>query len=170
MLQPLFSLSSTFDAGSLLDYLSLFLYVLGHAYKDAEGQLYVEHILGNLMFVLLLGPIIEEKYGSRNLLIMIVFTALITAIFNILFFSSGIVGASGIVFMLIILASFTNMERGGIPLTFILVMVLFIGKEVMNSFQQDNISQFGHIIGGICGSLFGFSGIVGTKDKAQPEL
>jgi uncharacterized membrane protein YdcZ (DUF606 family) len=65
-------------------------------------------------------------------------------------------GASGVVFMMILLASFTNFSEGEIPLTFILILILYIGREVFNSFRQDNISEFAHIIGGLCGSLFGF--------------
>jgi rhomboid protease GluP len=129
--------------------LSMFSYIFGHANMD--------HLLGNLMFILLLGPIIEEKYGSSKLLVMIVLTAFATSLLNILFFNSGIIGASGIVFMLIVLISFTNVESGKIPLTFILILLLYLGREVINSFQMDNISQFGHIIGGVCGSLFGFA-------------
>ena len=57
---------------------------------------------------------------------------------------------------MILLASFTNFKRGEIPLTFILILVLYLGQEVMNFFRSDNISQFAHIAGGFCGSLFGF--------------
>jgi rhomboid protease GluP len=104
----------------------------------------------------LVGPIVEEKYGSKSLLIMILITALITGILNILFFNAGLLGASGIVFMLILLSSFTNVRSGEIPVTFILVAILFLGREVFESLQNDNISQFAHIIGGICGSVFGY--------------
>ena len=128
--------------------LTLFTHVLGHANW--------EHLIGNLTFVLLVGPIIEEKYGSNWTLLMIVFTAFMTGIFNLLFFHSGLMGASGIVFMLILLVSFTNSKSGEIPITFILIAILFIGKEVIQSLQQDQISQFAHIMGGICGSIFGF--------------
>ncbi len=138
------------------DYLSMILYVFGHASVD--------HLLGNLSFILLLGPIIEEKYGSANLLLMIGITALATGILNTFFFSTGLLGASGIVFLFIILASFGNASKG-IPLTFILVAVLFLGKEVFQALQDNNISEFAHILGGICGGLFGFSGIVKPKKK-----
>ena len=124
-------------------------HVLGHAS--------MEHLLGNMTFILLLGPIVEEKYGSSRTLIMIVITALITGLLNIFFFNTGLYGASGIVFMLILLASFTNNRDGGIPLTFILVAILFLGKEVMQSLSADHVSQFAHIIGGLCGSAFGFA-------------
>ena len=151
-LTPLFSLSPIFDFSSVSNYFSLFLYVVGHGSVD--------HLLGNMSFILLLGPILEEKYGSKNLLIMLLFTALATAILNLLFFNTGILGASGIVFMFILLVSFTNNKQGSVPLTFILILILYIGKEIYNGFQTDNVSQFGHIVGGICGSLFGFLGIV----------
>jgi membrane associated rhomboid family serine protease len=99
---------------------------------------------------------LEEKYGWRVLLIMMALTALATAILNSLLFNTGLLGASGIAFMLILLSSFTNLRSGRIPLTFILVAFLFIGSEFANSFRPDNISQFAHILGGAAGTLFGF--------------
>ena len=129
---------------------TLVTHVMGH------GSM--EHLLGNMTFILLLGPIVEEKYGGMMTLIMIAITALITGVLNIVFFNSGLYGASGIVFMLILLASFTNNKEGHIPLTFILVAILFIGKEIMQSLNADQVSQFAHIIGGVCGGAFGFVG------------
>jgi membrane associated rhomboid family serine protease len=105
---------------------------------------------------LLLGPIVEEKYGDSRTLFMMLITALVTGLLNLLFFHTGLMGASGIVFMLILLVSFTNTKSGEIPVTFILVALLFIGKEVIASLNSDQISQFAHIIGGVCGSVFGF--------------
>ena len=58
--------------------------------------------------------------------------------------------------MFIILASITNLEKGTIPLTFILVVVLYLGGEIVHSFSNDDISQLTHILGGIIGSFFGF--------------
>ena len=130
-----------------IDYIRLFTHPLGHAN--------LQHLVGNMTYILLLGPILEEKYGSRNLLIMIISTAFITGILNVLFLPTGLLGASGIVFMFIILVSFTN-PQNGLPLTFILIIVLFLGQEVLNAFKSDNISQFAHIIGGLAGSFYGF--------------
>lgn len=127
---------------------SLFTHVIGHGSMN--------HLLGNLTFILLLGPIVEEKYGGKKTLLMLVLTALITGLINILFFDTGLLGASGIVFMLILLVSFTNVKDGKIPLTFILVALLFVGKEIIQSMQEDHVSQAAHIIGGFCGSIFGF--------------
>lgn len=160
VLNPIFSVGAHFEGGNPLFYLSLFTHVIGHANP--------EHLLGNLTFILLLGPIVEEKYGSRNTLIMFLLTALITGLLNVLFFHTGLMGASGLVFMLILLASFTNNKAGGIPLTFILIAVLFLGKEIFTSLRADSISQFAHIIGGILGAVFGFSGLFSRKDT-PPE-
>ncbi len=122
------------------------------------GHMSLEHLMGNMTFILLLGPIVEERYGSKKTLGMILVTALITAIMNLFFFNTGLIGASGIVFMLIVLVSFTNVKSGQIPVTFILVALLFVGKELLNSLWADNISQFAHIMGGACGGVFGFLG------------
>ena len=51
-----------------LFYLRLFTHILGHAN--------LEHFVGNFTVILLVGPMLEEKYGSRKLLVMITLTAL----------------------------------------------------------------------------------------------
>ncbi|MDR2517931.1 MAG: rhomboid family intramembrane serine protease [Spirochaetaceae bacterium] len=122
----------------------------------AAGHINVLHFISNFSLILILGPMLEEHYGSRALLFMMAVTALVTGALNAFLFSTGLLGASGVVFMMILLGSFTNFRRGEIPLTFILVTALYLGKEALSSFEDNNISEFGHIIGGICGSLFGF--------------
>lgn len=133
-----------------LTYIRLFTHVLGHA--D------ISHYLGNMMFFLLLGPGIEEKYGSKLTLIMIAITALVTGLINCLLFSgTALLGASGIVFCFIVLSSMTGLKDGKIPLTLIIVCFLYIGQEVFNAlFVNDNVSQLTHIVGGACGCVMGF--------------
>jgi len=149
-LMPVFTVYPSVDWSNPFSLASLVTHVFGHAN--------LEHLLGNLTFILLLGPIIEEKYGSKRLIYMILATALITGFINIIFFNTGLMGASGIVFMLILLVSFTNVSSGEIPVTFILVALLFIGKELLQSVEINQIAESAHIIGGICGSFFGFKG------------
>lgn len=144
----LFAFRGTFDFAAPLDYVRLFSYTMGHANWP--------HLMGNFAIILLIGPILEEKYGSTDLLFMMGVTALVSSSLSILFFDNGGLGASGIVFMLIMLSSFANFRSGTIPMTFILVALLYLGEEVVRAFSNDNISQFGHIVGGIVGGLFGF--------------
>ncbi|QUH20313.1 rhomboid family intramembrane serine protease [Alkaliphilus sp. B6464] len=127
--------------------------LIGHVLGHADLQ----HFLGNFLIILLIGPILEEKYGSRTIIRMMLLTAIITGILNILLFDTALLGASGIVFMLILLSSFVNTQEGKIPLTLILIIILFVGKEIIDVFfANDNISQLTHIVGGLCGGIFGF--------------
>lgn len=137
-----------FNPSSIRNWLTLFTHVLGHANWT--------HLAGNLTIILLIGPMLETYHGSTKLLIMIVVTALVTGVLNVLLFSTALLGASGVVFMMILLSSFTNFSKGEVPLTFILVLILYMGSQVLQFFNSDNISQFAHIIGGLCGSFFGF--------------
>ena len=137
-----------FQFSNPLMYPRLVLHVFGHAGWS--------HYIGNMAFVLLLGPTLEEKYGSPSILFMFFLTALITGLLNVLFLPSGLQGASGIVFMMILLMSFSNIRQGELPVTFILVVQIFLAKEIINAFRTNDISEFAHIVGGVLGSLFGF--------------
>ncbi len=135
-----------------LTYVRLFTHAIGHA--D------ISHYVGNFMYILLVGPMLEEKYGSSRMLIMMLFTAGITGIINSIFFPTvALCGASGIVFMMILLSSFANSkENDGIPLTMILIAIIYLGNQIIQGiFIDDNVSQFGHLIGGVCGAIFGYA-------------
>ena len=129
--------------------------LVGHCLGHANWS----HYAGNMTLFLLLGPILEDKYGSGKLLLMIVITAVISGLLNILLFPQiALLGASGIVFMFIVLTSASCMVDDRIPLTMILIIVIYLGAEVMNALtKQDSISQFTHIIGGVCGAVFGLA-------------
>lgn len=132
-----------------MTYIRLFTHILGH--KDFN------HFKNNFLYILLIGPMIEEKYGSINLLKMILITAFITGVLNFIFSNKRILGASGIAFMLILLSSLVNIESGKIPITFILIFIFYIVSEIRDGlFKKDNISHFSHLIGAICGFVYGF--------------
>jgi len=115
------------------------------------------HYSGNMLLLLMVGPILEEKYGSKRLLAVIAFTALVTGIVHMIVSNTALLGASGIVFMLILLSSVTNIRKGSIPLTLILALIIYIGQEIVAGVvANDNISQLAHIVGGLCGAVCGF--------------
>jgi Uncharacterized membrane protein (homolog of Drosophila rhomboid) len=137
-----------FDLLKPINYFRLVSHIAGHADWN--------HLLSNMAYILLLGPMLEETYGSLTMFLMMIVTGFVTGVLNACFFPHPLLGASGIVFMMILLASFTNSGRDEIPLTFILIMILYLGREILNAFRGDDISQFAHLAGGFCGSLFGF--------------
>lgn len=134
---------------SPLTYIRMFTHIFGHQNWS--------HFMNNFLLILLVGPMMEEKYGSINILIMILITAGLTGLLNMILSRNRITGASGIVFMLIVISSFVNISNGKIPLTLILVFIFYIINEIISGiFKKDNVSHFAHIVGAICGVIFGF--------------
>ena len=133
-----------------LTWLRMVCHVFGHADWN--------HLLNNMMYVLLVGPMLEEKYGSVNLMLVMLATALLTGLANFIFFpGTMLLGASGIVFALILLSSISRTEGGAIPVTFILVAILYIGQQVWQAITvRDNVSYMAHIAGGAVGAGLGF--------------
>lgn len=134
-----------------LAFFRFFGHVLGHSS--------LEHFMGNIIFILLLGPSVEDRFGSWNTLWAILVTSLITGLIYFIFFpGSALLGASGIVYMMILMASFGGAKNGVIPITLILVAVFYLGGELWNAiFEDNNVSELAHIVGGICGMLIGFA-------------
>lgn len=134
---------------SPLTYIRLVTHSLGHSGWS--------HFMSNFLYILLIGPMIEEKYGTMNLLAMMLITSLTIGIFNFIFSNKRILGASGIVYMLIPLTSAVNIDNRKIPLTLILICLFYVVNEVFRSlFKKDNISHISHFIGALCGIAFIF--------------
>lgn len=133
-----------------LTYVRLITHSIGH--QDWS------HFVGNFLYILLIGPMIEEKYGSINLLVMFVLTSLVIGIFNSVFDEYIICGASGNVYMLIVLSSFSNISEGKIPLTLILILLFYVTTELKDEFfgKDKGVYHFGHLMGAVCGAVFGF--------------
>ncbi len=138
---------------SLLDPMT-YVRCVGHVFGHADW----DHLLGNMMYLLILGPMLEEKYGTSNIVFVMLATAIVTGILNTVFFpQTCLLGASGVVFAMILLASITTTEARTIPLTFILVATLYLGQQIYQGiFMQDDVSQITHIAGGVVGSALGF--------------
>lgn len=137
--------------------ISPFTYIrfIGHIFGHAGWS----HFIGNMTLLLVVGPMLEEKYGSFNIVMVILLTAIVTGIVNFIFFPHiRLLGASGVVFAFILLSSFTSIkEEGEIPMTFILVSVIYIGGQIYDAiFVDDNVSNLTHILGGAVGSGWGF--------------
>lgn len=135
---------------SFLTYVRFLTHVIGHSGWN--------HFIGNMSYILLLGPVLEEKYGPSKVLGVMGITAVITGLVNYLFFwNVALCGASGVVFAFILLTSFTSFKEGELPLTVILVAAIFIGQQVYEGiFLEDDVSNLSHIIGGIVGAVIGY--------------
>ena len=135
---------------SFITYVRMFTHVLGH--------LDWNHFVGNMMYVLLLGPMLEEKYGSLRIIQVITIAAFVTGLINnLLFWNVALCGASGVCFAFILLSSFTSFKDGEVPLTFIIVAIIYLGQQVYDGIVlNDNVSNLAHIIGGVVGAIIGY--------------
>ena len=126
----------------------------------------VLHVLGNtsltactanIIVLLVVGPAAEERFGSAKVLFAVLLTALAgAAIMWFLFPESTIMGASGLLFMMMVLASFASMRDGAIPITLILVLILFLGSEVVQAVTGTaGLQELTHIAGGVVVLLLG---------------
>ena len=155
-----FAVSGTIMWSWPLDWFRMFSHVLGHASW--------QHLTANLALILLLGPLLEEKYGSSRMLIMILCTAFVVALLNAIFFDTGLYGASSIVFMMIGLNSVVGLRHGDIPLTLALVALIYVGGEMLSGFRNDGISHSAHLFGAATGSAFGYLWKTGASDDLRP--
>ena len=136
---------------SPLTYIRFITHVFGHADWS--------HFIGNMSYLLLLGPMLEEKHGTDKIIKIILVTAIVTGVMNyVLFPDTALCGASGVVFAFMLLTSFTSFKEGELPVTFIFVAVIFIGQQIYDGITvTDNISNLSHITGGVIGSALGYN-------------
>lgn len=125
----------------------LFSHVLGHMDWD--------HLFGNLSMLLVLGPSLEEKYGTVPIALMSALTAVLTALISLIGFRSGILGASGMVLLFVVLATFPKGKSGEMPLSTVLVVLLYFTKEYVTTTPGDGVAHFAHYVGGFLGFIYG---------------
>jgi GlpG protein len=141
----------TFSGFSLLQYVRLLSHIFAH-----DG---INHLKGNMINLLLVGPSAEHVFGSYNMLIIFLLVAVTSAFAHI--FIGGVhtrqLGASGVCFALILLNSLVSAKAGKIPLSFLLTAGLWITDEVVRMvFSKDGVSHHAHLTGAIVGTLAGY--------------
>ncbi len=159
--------SPTAQAGSLpfivkqpLSYLRLLLYIFGADYGNGAAVLFT-----NLILIMLLGPAMEERYGSVIIGIMMFVSALFSGVLNACFCNSSLAGAVPVVCMMIFLNAFMSFSKKKFPLSFAAVMVLFVVLQIYEGAGAVRIIIC--IAGGLCGSLFAF--LTSPKMKAEKK-
>lgn len=131
---------------------SLFTHVIAH-----DGSL--NHIKGNLVHLLLVGPSAEHVYGSPTMLLMIVLVAFTSALAHIALgnANSHQLGASGVVFAVILLNSLVAAAAGTIPLSFLLTAGIYCWDELYLFFSgTDQVSHHAHLTGAIVGTAVAY--------------
>ncbi|OQY36639.1 MAG: hypothetical protein B6229_09640 [Spirochaetaceae bacterium 4572_7] len=151
----------SFNYSEPISYLKFLTHILGHT--D------INHYVGNAIYLILLGPILEEKYSSKTLLSLIITTAIISGAINAFFLDTYLLGASGVVYLFIVLISFTNIEKGEFPLSVVIVLGFYIYKELSREDTLE-ISLITHSVGAVIGLLYGLITVMGGVKPPTENL
>jgi len=135
-----------FNPATAKSYLQLIFYVFAPSSVNV--------LIPNLIFIMLLGPTLEERYGITVIGIMIFICALFSGVLNACFCKSSLLGPTCVVYMMIFLNIFFSLIKKKIPLSFIIIFILLIVKDVLS--DSGLITLIINICGGLCGSLIAF--------------
>jgi rhomboid protease GluP len=128
----------------------MFSHILGHSSMD--------HLVHNGVALLIVGPACEAAYGSDAMFKFVLIEAVCSTLVTMVSAPRrGVLGASGIVFMTILLASLTKKRPNTVPLTMIIVAPLKLWGELSNTGANDGVSHLGHLSGGLLGIMFGLT-------------
>lgn len=142
-----------------LSWARIFLYIFGG--KDQVV------LVTNLLLVILIGPTMEERYGSVIIGIMFFVSALFSAVLNTLVCKNGMSGCGSVVFMLLILNAMMFFTKKTISATSITMIVLFVCREFFIKNDNGIAGSLITLAGGLCGSLFAF--IASPKARAAKK-
>ena len=158
--------SAAFIVKEPLSYLRLLLYIFGSEMGQAVSASSGAAVLfTNLILIMLLGPAMEERYGSVIIGIMIFVSALFSGVLNACFCEVSLVGSVPVVSMMIFLNAFMSFSKKKFPLSFAAVMILFVVLQIFSGAGAVRIIIC--IAGGLCGSLFAF--LTSPKMKAEKK-
>ena len=115
------------------------------------------HLKGNLIFLLPIAMQVEMHYKARVILPLMFITALSTGILQFIFVGTPLVGASGIVFLMIALSCYADNDAKRVPIDGTMVALMFVAFELYNMFfGADSVSQFAHLMGAGIGIAYGW--------------
>ena len=122
------------------------------------------HILFNMLFLFMFGPIVERAYGGTKFLIFYLVAGILAALVQFAFTDAMLLGASGSVFG-VILASTLLRPHIKVYLFFIIPMSLWIGTSLILVYElysaffiSDGVGHFAHLGGALMGAIFHYGG------------
>lgn len=129
--------------------------IMGHIFVHQD----LSHLIGNMAMFLILGTALEEKLKSGRFLILVAILTFLTGLTVSalgLFTHTSVLGASGLVFGLIMVTGTQGAKKGEIPITIILIAALWCIKEMGGVFDRTtHISNSTHLVGALWGLLYG---------------
>jgi len=129
-------------------------------FAHAAGHQEWGHLKGNILLICLVGPACERAHGGAALLRVLAVVAVCTALAHSCTKPHTIVfGASGSVFALIMLSTYANYKGSRVPITSVVVAILWLAGEVWDLVlsRASGVSNIAHLAGGLLGVFCGIS-------------
>lgn len=146
-----------------------YLGLIGHVFAHAN----LAHLVGNIAMLLLLGPGLERALGGKRYVLFLGCLALLTGLsasIILVFTQKSLIGASGLIFALIFVHSLRDAKRHEVPLTVVLLAVLWGTKELLGLFDSSHVANSAHLNGALWGFLFGMYFLPAFSRKAAAPL
>lgn len=116
----------------------------------------LSQLLCDVVFLLLLGPFMEERYGSVIIGIMIFVASLFSGVLNACFCKAPVSGAACVVFMLILLDFLMSLSKKKIAAASLFALIIFVVRLATAKSENGFVDVVIVMAGGLCGSLFAF--------------
>ncbi len=136
-----------FNFKSISDYFRLILYPLGFS----DWNVLTSH----LVFILFLCPKVEQVFGKSILSLLLFVCVIFSGVVCVCFSNSVMVGTSGIVFMLLILSFYSYIDKKEIPLSYVLLAIIYFSNEIIHIFSTNSLVVFCQFAGALVASLVG---------------
>ena len=145
-------------------------------YAGIFGHIFVHsglaHWANNMALILLLAPALERCFGSVRFIGAmgaLIFLIGVTESLVLIFTQHTVIGASDLVFALILMTTFAQSRRGEIPITSILVAILWGVHELGGLITKDAIANSAHLAGAAWGFVWGLWLLPKEKEEKPAE-
>lgn len=130
-------------------FLRLFSYPFGH-------RSWVQ-LVTNYALLLLIGQILEKRYNALQLLSVIIVSVVLTGLINTFIQANPLVGSDGISVCMVLFISLSYVRKGELPLSLVVIVILFFIAEFDTLFNSDNLSRLSILTGAVLAVLYGLT-------------
>jgi len=111
-----------------------------------------------LIFFLVLGPVLEERFHGKILLIVIIVSSVVSGVLCFIFFPDIVMmDSDAVIFAFVLLSPLKALKKKELPLTFILIIIFGLCFLIYSEMiVEGNTYQITNMVGGVIGCLVGY--------------
>jgi membrane associated rhomboid family serine protease len=121
------------------------------------GHVGIEHLMGNMMFLLFAGPVVEKRLGSLKFLALYLVSGIFSALgYGMFYQNSELVGASGAISGVLAVYPFVQSTLPGLLISGLLLGFYFLQNfmaSIVALLMPTGVATLAHVAGGVTGLL-----------------